>query len=73
MAGIQGEIDEYPRVLSDSVMLPRSYRVAETTGEDRIDRWRELGALQDWPEAPGTAHHPRTWDAQGCEEENPLW
>lgn len=38
MAGIQ-EIDEYPRVLSDSVMLPRNYRVAETTeGEDRIDR-----------------------------------
>lgn len=37
MAGIQ-EIDEYPRVLSDSVMLPRNYRVAETTeGEDRID------------------------------------
>ena len=39
MAGIQ-EIDEYPRVLSDSVMLPRNYRVAETTeGEDRIDRF----------------------------------
>lgn len=38
MAGIQ-EIDEYPRVLSDSVMLPRNYRVVETTeGEDRIDR-----------------------------------
>ena len=38
MAGIQ-EIDEYPRVLSDSVMLPRNYRVMETTeGEDRIDR-----------------------------------
>ena len=35
MAGIQ-EIDEYPRVLSDSVMLPRNYRVVETTeGEDR--------------------------------------
>ena len=31
MAGIQ-EIDEYPRVLSDSVMLPRNYRVVETTG-----------------------------------------
>ena len=39
MAGIQ-EIDEYPRVLSDSVMLPRNYRVVETTeGEDRIDRF----------------------------------
>ena len=39
MAGIQ-EIDEYPRVLSDSVMLPCNYRVAETTeGEDRIDRF----------------------------------
>ena len=38
MAGIQ-EIDDYPRVLSDSVMLPRNYRVVETTeGEDRIDR-----------------------------------
>ena len=38
MAGIQ-EINEYPRVLSDSVMLPRNYRVVETTeGEDRIDR-----------------------------------
>lgn len=38
MAGIQ-EIDEYPSVLSDSVMLPRNYRVVETTeGEDRIDR-----------------------------------
>ena len=38
MAGIQ-EIDEYPCVLSDSVMLPRNYRVVETTeGEDRIDR-----------------------------------
>ena len=38
MAGIQ-EIDESPRVLSDSVMLPRNYRVVETTeGEDRIDR-----------------------------------
>lgn len=38
MAGIQ-EIDEYPRVLSDSGMLPRNYRVVETTeGEDRIDR-----------------------------------
>ena len=38
MAGIQ-EIDEYPRVLSDSVMLPRNYRVVETTeGEARIDR-----------------------------------
>ena len=38
MAGIQ-EIDEYPRALSDSVMLPRNYRVVETTeGEDRIDR-----------------------------------
>lgn len=38
MAGIQ-EIDEYPRVLSDNVMLPRNYRVVETTeGEDRIDR-----------------------------------
>lgn len=38
MAGIQ-EIDEYPRVLSDSVMLPRNYRVVEITeGEDRIDR-----------------------------------
>ncbi|OFQ29754.1 NADH dehydrogenase [Rothia sp. HMSC072E10] len=39
MAGIQ-EIDEYPRVLSDSVMLPRNYRVVETTeAEDRIDRF----------------------------------
>ena len=39
MAGIQ-EIDEYPPVLSDSVMLPRNYRVVETTeGEDRIDRF----------------------------------
>ena len=39
MAGIQ-EIDEYPRVLSDSVMLLRNYRVVETTeGEDRIDRF----------------------------------
>ena len=39
MAGIQ-EIDEYPRVLSDSVMLPHNYRVVETTeGEDRIDRF----------------------------------
>lgn len=42
MAGIQ-EIDEYPRVLSDSVMLPRNYRVVETTEaedpEDRIDRF----------------------------------
>lgn len=39
MAGIQ-EINEYPRVLSDSVMLPRNYRVVETTeGEDRIDRF----------------------------------
>ncbi len=38
MAGIQ-EIDEYPRVLSDAGMLPRNYRVVETTeGEDRIDR-----------------------------------
>lgn len=38
MAGIQ-EIDEYPRVLSDTGMLPRNYRVVETTeGEDRIDR-----------------------------------
>lgn len=38
MAGIQ-EIDEYPRVLSDSVMVPRNYRVVEITeGEDRIDR-----------------------------------
>ena len=37
MAGIQ-EIDEYPRVLSDAGMLPRNYRVVETTeGEDRID------------------------------------
>ena len=39
MAGIQ-EIDEYPRVLSDAGMLPRNYRVVETTeGEDRIDRF----------------------------------
>lgn len=38
MAGIQ-EIDEYPRVLSDAGMLPRNYRVVETTeSEDRIDR-----------------------------------
>ena len=38
MAGIQ-EIDEYPCVLSDTGMLPRNYRVVETTeGEDRIDR-----------------------------------
>ena len=38
MAGIQ-EIDEYPRVLSDTGMLPRNYRVVETTeGEDRIDQ-----------------------------------
>lgn len=38
MAGIQ-EIDEYPRVLSDAGMLPRNYRVVETTEEeDRIDR-----------------------------------
>ena len=38
MAGIQ-EIDEYPRVLSDTGMLPRNYRIVETTeGEDRIDR-----------------------------------
>lgn len=38
MAGIQ-EIDEYPRVLSDAGMLPRNYRVVETTeGEDHIDR-----------------------------------
>ena len=38
MAGIQ-EIDEYPRVLSDTGMLPRNYRVVETTeSEDRIDR-----------------------------------
>ena len=38
MAGIQ-EIDEYPRVLSDAGMLPRNYRVVETTeGEDRVDR-----------------------------------
>ncbi len=29
MAGIQ-EIDEYPRVLSDSVMLPHNYRVVKT-------------------------------------------
>ena len=36
MAGIQ-EIDEYPRVLSDSVMLPRNYRVVETTeGEQGV-------------------------------------
>ena len=42
MAGIQ-EIDEYPRVLSDSVMLPRNYRVVKTREaedpEDRIDRF----------------------------------
>lgn len=38
MAGIQ-EIDEYPRVLSDAGMLPRNYRVVETTeSDDRIDR-----------------------------------
>ena len=38
MAGIQ-EIDEYPRVLSDTGMLPRNYRVVETTeSDDRIDR-----------------------------------
>ena len=41
MAGIQ-EIDEYPRVLSDSVMLPHNYRVVKTREaedpEDRIDR-----------------------------------
>ena len=42
MAGIQ-EIDEYPRVLSDSVMLPHNYRVVKTREaedpEDRIDRF----------------------------------
>lgn len=39
MAGIQ-EIDEYPRVLSDSVMLPHNYRVVKTyEEEDRIDRF----------------------------------
>lgn len=39
MAGIQ-EIDEYPRVLSDSVMLPHNYRVVKTReAEDRIDRF----------------------------------
>ena len=42
MAGIQ-EIDEYPRVLSDSVMLPHNYRVVKTCEaedpEDRIDRF----------------------------------
>lgn len=39
MAGIQ-EIDEYPRVLSDAGMLPRNYRVVETTESgDRIDRF----------------------------------
>lgn len=39
MAGIQ-EIDEYPRVLSDSVMLPHNYRVVKThEAEDRIDRF----------------------------------
>ena len=38
MAGIQ-EIDEYPRA-QRRAMLPRNYRVAETTeGEDRIDRF----------------------------------
>jgi len=42
MAGIQ-EIDECPRVLSDSVMLPHNYRVVKTREaedpEDRIDRF----------------------------------
>lgn len=39
MAGIQ-EIDEYSRVLSNSAMLPRNYRVVETfETEDRIDRF----------------------------------
>lgn len=42
MAGIQ-EINEYPRVLSDSVMLPHNYRVVKTREaedpEDRIDRF----------------------------------
>ncbi len=64
MACIQ-EIDEYPRVLSDGVMLPRSYRVAETTeGEDRIDRFVNCAlprlVLSAWNRASSTGSNIRT-------------